>query len=50
MMYFGGGEPVGSPDAPGSDMAKRHRKVRIVGYVLSAIFAIAMIIFIIWLT
>ncbi len=43
------GQPVGSPDAPDSGMAKRHKKVRTIGYILSAVFAVAIIALIVWL-
>lgn len=43
------GKPVGSPDAPGSGEAEHHKKVRLIGYILAAVFVIAMIAFILWL-
>lgn len=50
MMLTGHyGKPVGSPDAPGSGEAIHHKRVRVVGYILSAVFAAALIAFIVWL-
>lgn len=49
-MFMGyGNKPVGSPDAPGSGMAKHHGKIRRIGMVLSGVFVVVLIALILWL-